>query len=103
MTETQNRPSVPRRIAAAVAPLLVVAVVVVTLAVIAENPLRFVLQLALLGLVFTVQGAVLFGLLGYFAGTIGQWLQRKPRAGMWLDRVAGSIFVALGLRLIVTR
>lgn len=61
------------------------------------------LQLALLGLVFTVQGAVLFGLLGYFAGTIGQWLQRKPRAGMWLDRVAGSIFVALGLRLIVTR
>lgn len=61
------------------------------------------LQLALLGLVFTLQGALLFGLLGYFAGTIGQWLQRKPRAGLWLDRIAGSIFVALGLRLIITR
>ena len=61
------------------------------------------LQLALLGLVFTLQGALLFGLLGYFAGTIGQWLQRQPRAGLWLDRIAGSIFVALGLRLIITR
>ena len=61
------------------------------------------LQMALLGLVFTLQAALLFGLLGYFAGAIGQWLQRKPRVGLWLDRVAGSIFVALGLRLIVTR
>lgn len=59
--------------------------------------------MALLGLVFTLQAALLFGLLGYFAGAIGQWLQRKPRVGLWLDRVAGSIFVALGLRLIVTR
>lgn len=59
MTETQNRPSVPRRIAAAVAPLLVVAVVVVTLAVIAENPLRFVLQLALLGVLLAAGWAVL--------------------------------------------
>ncbi len=61
------------------------------------------LQMALLGLVFTLQSALLFGLLGYFAGAIGQWLQRKPRVGLWLDRIAGSIFVALGLRLIVTR
>jgi threonine/homoserine/homoserine lactone efflux protein len=60
-------------------------------------------QTALLGLTFTLQAALLFGLLGYFAGAIGQWLQRKPRAGLWLDRVAGAVFVALGLRLIVSR
>jgi threonine/homoserine/homoserine lactone efflux protein len=47
--------------------------------------------------------ALLFGRIGYFAGAIGQWLQRKPRLALWLDRVAGSIFVALGLRLIVMR
>ena len=34
---------------------------------------------------------------------IGQWLNRRPRAGAWLDRVAGGVFVALGLRLIVDR
>lgn len=60
-------------------------------------------QLALLGLVFTAQAALLFGLLGYFAGSVGKWLNRRPRAGTWLDRVAGAIFVGLGLRLIVSR
>lgn len=60
-------------------------------------------QTAQLGLVFTVQAALLFGMLGYFSGTIGQWLQRHGRAGLWLDRLAGTIFVALGVRLIVAR
>ena len=60
-------------------------------------------QIAQLGLVFTVQAAVLFGLLGYFAGHIGTWLTRTPRAGLWLDRMAGTVFVALGLKLIISR
>ncbi len=60
-------------------------------------------QTAQLGIVFTVQAAVLFGLLGYFSGHVGQWLQRNARAGLWLDRLAGTVFVALGLRLIVAR
>jgi len=60
-------------------------------------------QTAQLGLVFTAQAVLLFGLLGYFSGAVGQWLSRTPRAGVWLDRIAGTVFVALGLRLIVTR
>ncbi|MDR1709859.1 MAG: LysE family translocator, partial [Candidatus Accumulibacter sp.] len=58
-------------------------------------------QTAQLGLVFTAQAALLFGLLGHFSGAVGQWLQRRANAGAWLDRLAGTIFVALGLRLIV--
>lgn len=61
------------------------------------------LQLGLLGLLFTAQAALLFGLLGYFAGAIGGWLNRRPRAGLWLDRVAGAVFVGLGLRMILAR
>ncbi|WP_022981103.1 LysE family translocator [Ideonella sp. B508-1] len=61
------------------------------------------LQIALLGLTFTLQAALLFGLLGYFSGAIGQWIQRQPHVGLWLDRVAGAVFVALGLRLLATR
>jgi threonine/homoserine/homoserine lactone efflux protein len=61
------------------------------------------LQIALLGLVFTAQAAILFGLLGFFSGAVGSWLQQRPRAGMWLDRIAGAIFIGLGLRLIVAR
>ncbi len=60
-------------------------------------------QTAQLGLVFTVQAALLFALLGYFSGSVGQWLQRHGRAGVWLDWLAGTIFVALGVRLIAAR
>ncbi|HAK92932.1 LysE family translocator [Massilia timonae] len=61
------------------------------------------LQIGLLGIVFTLQAALIFGALGYFSGTIGQWLNRTPTAGMWLDRIAGAVFIGLGLRLIVAR
>ncbi|MBK4735806.1 LysE family translocator [Noviherbaspirillum pedocola] len=57
-------------------------------------------QTAQLGLIFTLQAAFLFGLLGFFAGSIGAWLNRRPRAGLWLDRAAGMVFVGLGLKLI---
>ncbi|WP_190287752.1 LysE family translocator [Massilia sp. NR 4-1] len=60
-------------------------------------------QTAQLGLVFTAQGCLLFGMLGYFSGAVGKWINRNPSAGMWLDRVAGTVFVGLGLRLIVAR
>jgi threonine/homoserine/homoserine lactone efflux protein len=60
-------------------------------------------QMAALGLLFTAQAALLFGLLGYFAGAVGHALTRRPRVGLWLDRVAGTIFLGLGLRLMVWR
>lgn len=60
-------------------------------------------QLASLGLLFTVQAAILFALIGYFAGAIGAWLSRTPRAGQWLDRAAGILFLTLGARLITGR
>lgn len=60
-------------------------------------------QLGILGLVFTVQAAILFGLLGCFAGAIGAWLNRRPRAGLWLDRLAGAVFVGIGIRMVASR
>lgn len=60
-------------------------------------------QMAALGITFSLQAAVLFGMLGYFSGAIGQWLNTRPKAGLILDRIAGAVFVALGLRLIVSR
>ncbi len=60
-------------------------------------------QMAALGVTFTAQAAMLFGLLGYFSGSIGQWLNTRPKVGVILDRIAGTVFVALGLRLIVSR
>jgi len=50
------------------------------------------------GLVFMLQTVVIFSLFGLSAGAIGAWLKRRPGIGIWLDRLAGATFVALGLR-----
>lgn len=60
-------------------------------------------QLVLLGVLFTAQAALLFALLGYFSGAVGAWLARKPRMALWLDRLAGMVFIALGVRLVMSR
>lgn len=61
------------------------------------------MQLGLLGLLFTAQAALLFGLLGYFSGGVGAWLNRRPSAGQWLDRLAGTVFIGLGVRMMASR
>ncbi|RKP49522.1 LysE family translocator [Trinickia fusca] len=55
-------------------------------------------QMLVLGLVFMLQTVAVFSTFGLCAGTIGAWLKRRPRAGVWLDRLAGVTFIALGLR-----
>ena len=57
-------------------------------------------QVAQLGLLFTAAAIVVFGTIGWFAGSVGERLVRRPTIGVWLDRVAGGVFVALGLRLL---
>jgi threonine/homoserine/homoserine lactone efflux protein len=58
-------------------------------------------QSAVLGLVFAAQTVVMFGLLGWFAGTVGGWLQRRANFGRRLDQATGVLFIGLGLRLAV--
>lgn len=58
-------------------------------------------QMGLLGLVFTAQAVIIFALLGYYAGAIGQWLKQVPGAAVWLDRGAGLLFIGLALRLVL--
>lgn len=56
-------------------------------------------QSALLGLAFALQTVLVFGLLGWFAGAIGGWLQRRAGFGRRLDQATGVLFIGLGLRL----
>lgn len=56
------------------------------------------LQMLELGALFMAQTAVMFSLFGVCAGMIGAWLKRRPRAGVWLDRIAGATFIAIGIR-----
>uniref|UniRef100_E1T6K1 Lysine exporter protein (LYSE/YGGA) n=1 Tax=Burkholderia sp. (strain CCGE1003) TaxID=640512 RepID=E1T6K1_BURSG len=55
-------------------------------------------QMLELGALFMLQTLVVFSLFGVCAGMIGAWLRRRPRVGVWLDRLAGATFIALGIR-----
>jgi threonine/homoserine/homoserine lactone efflux protein len=55
-------------------------------------------QMALLGGVFMVVTALIFGMVALFAGWIGAWVRRKPAIGERLNLFAGVTFIALGVR-----
>jgi threonine/homoserine/homoserine lactone efflux protein len=56
------------------------------------------LQMFELGGVFMLQTVVVFSAFGVAAGMIGAYLKRRPRVGVWLDRLAGATFIGLGIR-----
>lgn len=60
------------------------------------------LQMLALGLLFTIQTAIVFSTLALAAGAIGRLLARRPRLGPWLDRLCGVLFIGLAARLIAS-
>jgi threonine/homoserine/homoserine lactone efflux protein len=61
------------------------------------------LQMAILGIIFSLISICLFSLLGYFSGAIGIWLRARADLGKWLDRFAGGLFIGLSIHLILSR
>ncbi|MGE0355982.1 MAG: LysE family translocator [Burkholderiales bacterium] len=55
-------------------------------------------QMALLGAIFMVQTAVIFGAVALFSGWIGERLRAHPAIGERLGLFAGLTFIALGVR-----
>lgn len=60
------------------------------------------LQMVILGLTFACFGLCFLLAVGYSSGTIGGWLTRRPHYAQLLQRFAGGILIALGLRLALT-
>ncbi len=56
-----------------------------------------------LGFTFVATGTVWCLVLTWFAGTISRRLRESERFSTWLDRAVGTMFVALGIRLVTTR
>jgi threonine/homoserine/homoserine lactone efflux protein len=54
-----------------------------------------------LGLLFTLQAALVFALVGRFSGLLGRRLGHAPHRLRWLERMAGGVFILLGLRLLL--
>jgi threonine/homoserine/homoserine lactone efflux protein len=59
------------------------------------------LQMMVLGGVFIFATLLVFGAIAWGAGFIGGWLRRSARAQIVMNRLAGTIFVALAIRLAI--
>lgn len=60
-------------------------------------------QILSLGALFIAATVVVFGGIALAAGGLGQWLKASPRAEVWLNRIAGVVFVGLALKLVSAR
>jgi len=66
----------------------------------ARGPLA--LQMIILGGVFILSTILVFGTIALLAGTIGSWLASSDKAQLIMNRVAGTVFVGLALKLATT-
>lgn len=57
-------------------------------------------QIVMFGLLFMVVTFCVFGSIAIAAGQLGYWLRRSVRAQLWLNRLAGVVFIGLALRLL---
>jgi len=59
-------------------------------------------QLLVFGGLFIVAAFVVFGAISWGAGSLGEWLQKSGRAQRIMNRVAGTVFVGLAVKLVLT-
>ena len=59
-------------------------------------------QMIMLGLIFIVVTIFVFGLISQLAGTIGMWLSGSGKTERIMNRVSGTVFAALAVKLALT-
>ncbi|MBA3005739.1 MAG: LysE family translocator [Proteobacteria bacterium] len=60
------------------------------------------LQILLLGCLFILATIIVFGSIALLSGTLGQWFKRTDHIQTVLNRIAGTIFLGLAIKLITT-
>ncbi|MGV2975307.1 LysE family translocator [Roseibium alexandrii] len=59
-------------------------------------------QILIFGGLFIVATILVFGAVALGAGSLGGYLKRSPSAQVWLNRLAGVVFVGLAVRLAIS-
>ena len=60
-------------------------------------------QLLILGFLFIVATIIIFGAISLLAGSLGESLKKSRRAQLVLNRLAGTLFAALAIKLVLFR
>ncbi len=61
------------------------------------------LQMLMLGGLFMLAALIVFSGVAFFSGAVGERLQRSPGIRIWLDRLAGLVFVGLAIKLLTSQ
>ena len=56
-------------------------------------------QIFLLGSIFIFVALVIFSVIALLAGVLGSWFNSSPKAQVYLNRIAGTVFGMLALKL----
>ena len=59
-------------------------------------------QMLMFGALFIVTTLLVFGAVAWFAGFFGEWLKRSEKAQIMMNRIAGTVFTGLALRLVLS-
>jgi threonine/homoserine/homoserine lactone efflux protein len=57
------------------------------------------LQMLLLGIIFMAQAVVIFSMIGYFSGSIGDYILARPKIARRFDLLTAGLFASLGIKL----
>ncbi len=57
------------------------------------------LQMFLLGILFMAQAVVVFSIIGWLSGSVGNVILKRPRIARWFGWLTAGIFASLGIRL----
>jgi threonine/homoserine/homoserine lactone efflux protein len=60
-------------------------------------------QMMILGAVFIFATLLIFGAIALLAGSLGAWMSRSDSAQRYLNRLAGTVFAALAIKLLTTQ
>lgn len=60
------------------------------------------IQLLALGAIFMVATLLVFGGVAWFAGYLGEWLKGSEKSQILMNRIAGTVFAGLALRLAIS-
>ncbi len=60
------------------------------------------IQMLILGAVFILSAILVFGAIALAAGSLGEWLSRSQRIQRWINRLAGTVFIGLAIKLLLT-
>jgi threonine/homoserine/homoserine lactone efflux protein len=61
-----------------------------------------ILQIVTLGFVFIISALLVFGMLSLFAGYLGGRLQQSPGVQNIMNRIAGTVYMALAVKLVTS-